>query len=55
MNIGVKFEKQTEDKKWVGVLDTDNACPVSNLAQCIFKDIGRNQKKCTNKEIALFT
>ena len=55
MNLGVKFEKLSEDKKWVGVLDTDDACPVSNLIQCIFKDIGSPSKKCTMNEIALFT
>ena len=39
MNLGLKFEKQNDDGNWVGVLHTDNAVPVSNLAQCLFKDI----------------
>ena len=53
MNLGLKFEKQDDNGNWVGVLHTDNAVPVSNLAQCLFKDIDirMNQVKICNLEL----
>ena len=38
--MGVKFLKyDTVKKYWVGVEDTDDACPISSLMQTIFRDI----------------
>ena len=38
--MGVKFLKyDSENNVWIGVKETDEACPISSLMQTIFRDI----------------
>ena len=40
LNMGVKFLKYDKVKNcWLGVEETDNACPISSLMQTVFRDI----------------
>ena len=40
MNLGVQFLKyDNESKGYVGVQDSDNATPIANLLNCLYRDI----------------
>ena len=40
MNLGVQFLKyDNENRKYVGVTETQNAAPIPNLLNCLYRDI----------------